>query len=92
MDSIIFHVDADKVGPNLAESIRAYFGNRPVQIIVKPDETATDVIARDEAGDDETEDQDYALPYDEIARIADALARNEPVDVAAEMKRFMDAK
>ena len=89
MNSIVFHVDADKVGPNLAESIRAYFGDRPVQIIVKPDETATDVTARDE---DEVEVQNYALPYDDIARIAAALERNEPVDVAAEMKKFMAAE
>ncbi|GAB3641625.1 hypothetical protein [Spirosoma arcticum] len=92
MDSIVFHVDADKVGPNLAESIRAYFGSRPVQIIVKPDEIATDVTTRDEAEDDETEVQNYALPYDDIARIAAALERNEPVDVAAEMKKFMAAE
>jgi myo-inositol-1-phosphate synthase len=88
MNSIVFHVDADKVGPNLAESIKAYFGNRRVQIIVKPDETTTDMTARDE--DDEA--QNYALPYDDIARIAAALERNEPVDVAAEMKKFMAAE
>lgn len=87
MDSIVFHIDADKVGPNLAESIRAYFGNRRVQIIVKPDQTAADLIARDE-----TDDRDYALPYDDIARIAGALERDEPVDLAAEMKKFMETK
>lgn len=87
MESLIFHVDADKVGPNLAESIKAYFGNRRVQIIVKPDPTTADLIAGDEATD-----QDYALPYDDIARIAEALERDEPVDVVAEMKKFMAAK
>ena len=87
MDSIVFHVDADKVGSNLTESIKAYFGNRRVQIVVRADEIAADGIARDEA-----EEQDYALPYDDIARIAEALDRNEPVDVAAEMKKFMAAK
>lgn len=87
MDSIVFHIDADNVGPNLVESIKAYFGNRRVQVIVKPEETAADLIARNEAAD-----HDYALPYDDIARIAGALERNEPVDVAAEMKKFMETK
>ena len=82
MESIVFHVDADKIGPNLAESINAYFGNRRVQIIVKPDETVAE----------KTPDLDYALPYDDIARISEALDRDEPIDVVAEMKKFMEAK
>ena len=87
MESIIFHVDADTIGPNFGESVKAYFGNRRVKIIVKSEETAADEIARDGA-----DDRDYALPYDDIARISGALERNEPIDMAAEMKRFMDAK
>lgn len=87
MESIVFHIDAEKVGPNLVESIKAYFGNRRVQITVTPEETVPGVITSTEAAD-----RDYALPYDDIARIADALERNEPVDVAAEMKKFMVAK
>lgn len=87
MNSIVFHIDADKVGPNLTESIKAYFGNRRVQITVEAVEIPAGVIARHEAAD-----HDYALPYDDIARIADALERNEPIDVTAEVKKFMDAK
>ena len=88
MDSIVFHVEADKVGSNLVESIKAYFGNRRVQIVVKVDEAATDVTDRDEAEGQEN----YALPYDDIARIAAALERDEPIDVTAEMKKFMAAQ
>ena len=51
-----------------------------------PEETAASVIARDE-----TVDHEYALPYDDIVRIADALERGEPVDVMAEIKKFMAA-
>ncbi|WP_420148153.1 hypothetical protein [Spirosoma sp.] len=87
MDSLVFHIDADKAGTNLVESIKAYFGNRRIQVIVKPEETAADVIARNEAAD-----HDYALPYDDIARIADALERNEPIDVTAEVKKFVATK
>lgn len=87
MDSLVFHIDADKAGPNLLDSIKAYYGNRRIQIIVKPEETAADVIVRNEAAD-----HDYALPYDDIVRIADALERNEPIDVMAEVKKFTVAK
>lgn len=87
MDSLVFHTDADKVGPNLLESIKAYFGNRRVQVIVKPEETVADVIASNEAAD-----REYALPYDDIARIADVLERDEPIDVVAETKKFMVTK
>ena len=87
MESIIFHIDADKVGSNLTESIRAYFGNRRVEITVKSDEAAADVTPPTQAPN-----LDYALPYDDIARISDALERNEPIDMAAEMKRFMEVK
>jgi hypothetical protein len=87
MDSIVFYVDADKVGSNLAESIKAYFGNRRVQIIVKPEETASDPTT-----DYEADVPNYALPYDDIARIADALDRNEPIDVMAEVEKFRTAK
>ena len=88
MESIIFHVDADTIGPNFGESIKAYFGNRRVQITVKPEETPAD----DEFVRDGANDRDYALPYDDIARISGALERNEPIDMAAEMKKFMEAK
>lgn len=87
MDSLVFHVDADKIGPNLAESVRAYFGTRRVQIIVKPDETATDATPADKA-----DGPDYALPYDDISRISAALDRDEAIDVVAEMKKFMETK
>lgn len=87
MDSIVFHVDADKIGPNLAESINAYFGNRRVQVIVSLDKTTADATPADKV-----DGPDYALPYDDIARIAEALDREESIDVMAEMKKFMVAK
>ena len=87
MDSIVFHIEADNIGANLAESIKAYFGGKRVQIVVKPEETAYDIVAQNKAVN-----HDYALPYDDIARIADALERNEAIDVMAEVKKFMVAK
>ncbi|MBC3788177.1 hypothetical protein [Spirosoma utsteinense] len=90
MESLVFHLDADKADQNLIDSIKAYFGTRRVQITVMPDEPTDDVIDPDK--DDEADEPDYALPYDEIARITTALQRNEPIDVMAEMKKFMGDK
>lgn len=87
MDSLVFYMDADKAGSNLLESIKAYYGNRRVQVIVRPEETSTDLTEENEAAD-----HDYALPYGEIARIAGALERNEPIDVTAEVKKFLATK
>ncbi|SOD89074.1 hypothetical protein [Spirosoma fluviale] len=87
MDSIVFHIDADKAGQDLVDSIKAYFGNRRVQIIVKAEEVVADKVAQDEVTE-----PDYALPYDDIVRIANALDRNEPVDVMAEVKKFMETQ
>ncbi len=52
-----------------------------------PEGNADKAIVRNE-----TANEDYALPYGDIVRIAEALERGEPVDVTAEMKRFMDAE
>lgn len=92
MESLVFHLDADKADQNLIDSIKAYFGTRRVKITVMPDEPAEDVSNPDRADEDEDDEPDYALPYDEIARITTALQRNEPIDVMAEMKKFMADK
>lgn len=90
MESLVFHLDADKADQNLIDSIKACFGTRRVQITVIPHEATNNITDPDNA--DEEDDQDYALPYDEIARITNALQRNEPIDVMAEMKKFMADK
>ena len=82
MDSLVFHLDADKITPALLDSIKAYYGNRRVQITVRPDDPVPNTLIPTGATT-----PDYALPYDDIARIADALDRNEPIDMAAEMER-----
>ena len=87
MDPIIFHIDADQVGTDLVERIKAHFGNRRVQITVEADDVVEKAIAASMATD-----QDYALPLQDITRIAAALERNESIDVMAEVKKFMDAK
>lgn len=87
MDSLVFHVDADKIDASMLDSIKAFYGNRRIQVIIKPEDTVTDLLAKNEVGE-----QDYKLPYEDITRIADALDRNETVDVMAELKKFMTDK
>ncbi len=87
MDSLVFHVDADKIDTTMLDSIKAFYGNRRIQVIIKPEDTVTDLLAKNEVGE-----QDYKLPYEDISRIADALDRNETVDVKAELKKFMTDK
>jgi ABC-type molybdate transport system substrate-binding protein len=87
MNSLVFHVDADKIDVTMLDSIKAFYGNRRIQVIVKPEDTVTDLLAKNEAGE-----HDYKLPYEDIARIADALDRNETIDVMAEVKKFMVEK
>jgi hypothetical protein len=38
MESLVFHLDADKADTNLLDSIKAYFGSRRVTVRVEPDE------------------------------------------------------
>ena len=87
MESIVFHIEADKAGTNLTESIKAYFGNRRVQVIVKPEQTAAEVVDRNQAAN-----HDFALPYDEIVRLANAFDHDEAVDVVAEVQKFKVAR
>ena len=39
MDSLVFHIKADKANVNLLESIKAYFGNQKIEILVRPEKT-----------------------------------------------------
>lgn len=87
MDSITFHIDADKADANLLNSIKAYFGNRRIQVIVKPEELFADLVARNESATHE-----YVLPYDEIARLANALEQDDSVDIVAEVQQFKAIK
>ena len=81
MDSLIFHVDADKADSKVLDSIKAFFGNRRVQISVQPE---IDPLTLDDL--EEKVDQNRASPvayvlqereFDEVAR---KLLNDEPID------------
>ena len=38
MDSLVFHIDADKADAKMLDSILAFFGNRRVQVSVQPED------------------------------------------------------
>ncbi len=44
MDSLVFHIDADKANVNLLESIKAYFGTQKIEILVRPEKKLVDII------------------------------------------------
>jgi hypothetical protein len=83
MQTLVFHLDTDQIGANLGDSIKAYFGHRKVQITVQPEATLSEIIAANR-----TADHEYVIPYQDLSRLADALDRDEPVDVVAEINTF----
>jgi hypothetical protein len=48
MDSLVFHLDADKANVNLLESIKAYFGTQKIEILVRPEKKPAAVIDNEE--------------------------------------------
>ena len=81
MESLVFHLDADKADTNLLDSIKAYFGSRRVSVRVEPEDD-TEAIAIAES------QYVYTLPYEKISQLADALENDEAVDVMAEIEQY----
>ncbi len=83
MESLVFHLEADKADTNLLDSIKAHFGSRRVSVRVEAEEGNTLTV------DTESESAyAYTLPYEKIAQLADALENDEPVDVLAEIEAY----
>ncbi len=83
MESLIFHLEADKADTNLLDSIKAYFGSRRVLVRVEAEED--DTVLADTVSESAYA---YTLPYEKIAQLADALENDEPVDVLAEIEAY----
>jgi hypothetical protein len=80
MDSLIFHIEADKADINMLESIRAFFGNRRIQVLVKP-ETLTMDDLQEKVRQNRTSEVAYVFEGDSFSKIADQLLNDEPVDL-----------
>lgn len=83
MSSLIFHIEADKVDSNLLESIKAFFGNQKVEILVKSESSLLETVEKNKKSG-----VSYPIPYSEIAKLADSLEANEDIDVVSEIKKY----
>ncbi|MES2778148.1 MAG: hypothetical protein V4722_28490 [Bacteroidota bacterium] len=75
MDSLTFHIEADKADVNLLESIKAYFGNRKIEILVKPERQLADIIAENRQSK-----ESYVFKGNDFDNIASQIMNEEPVD------------
>lgn len=87
MSSLVFHIDADKADVNLLESIKAFFGNQKVEILVKSEEKLSDIIKENRKSE-----ISYSIPYHELSKLADSLDADEEIDVVSEVKKYKRVK
>jgi hypothetical protein len=83
MSSLVFHIEADKADNKLLESIKAFFGNQKVEILVKSENSLLETIEKNKSSA-----VSYSIPYSEIAKLADSLEANESLDVVSEIKKY----
>lgn len=76
MDSLVFHIEADKADVNLLESIKAYFGNRKIEILVKPEKQLADIIQENKESK-----VSYVFKGDEFENLASQILNDEPADL-----------
>ncbi len=69
MDSLVFHIDADKANVNLLESIKAYFGTQKIEILVRPEKKRAAVIDNEE--DEEKRDYKKTVFLNELDEAVD---------------------
>ncbi len=75
MSSLVFHVDADKADVNILESIKAFFGNQKVEILVKSEKSLSDIIQENQKSK-----TSYVFKGDEFDSIAEKILNDEPVN------------
>lgn len=84
MSSLVFHIEADKADVAMLDSIKAFFGNRRVKVLVEPEpgpQSSADLdekIARNQAAE-----VSYVFRDDEFAQVANQLLNDQPVDLEA---------
>ncbi|TAE32019.1 MAG: hypothetical protein EAZ91_06075 [Cytophagales bacterium] len=80
MESLIFHIEADKADTNMLESIRAFFGSRRVQISVTP-EAQSLVELEVKVEKNRQSGVAYVFEGDSFATLTEQLLNDEAVDV-----------
>jgi hypothetical protein len=87
MDTLVFHVEADKLDTNVLESIKAFFGKRKIAISVEPEDVLAELVERGRQSP-----VSYVVPNEVISRMADALEADEPVDTVAEISEYKQTR
>lgn len=75
MDSLVFHIEADKADINILESIKAFFGNQKVEIFVKPEKKLSEIIEKNN-----NSKVSYVFSGDEFDSITEKILNEENVD------------
>ena len=84
MDSLTFHIEADKADVKMLESIKAFFGSRRVQISVQPEVNALTLDDLEEkVAQNRASSVSYVFNGDEFEQVTQKLLNDEPVDTEA---------
>jgi hypothetical protein len=84
MSILTFNIEADKIGPNVLDSIKAFFGSNEVTISVKQNNNELlEIIERAKASK-----VSYVVPAGVFSQMADALDNDDNFDVIAEIKNM----
>ena len=83
MDSLIFHVEADKIDTNVIDSIKAFFGKQKIQISVKSEKTLVDNSEQDIFSKIESAQQaehEYHFTSDQLKDLIEKSIDGQSVD------------
>ncbi len=80
MDSLVFHIEADKADINMLESIRAFFGNRRIQVLVQPEPMTMDDL-EEKVEKNRASGVAYVFEGESFSKIAENLLNDEPIDI-----------
>ena len=75
MNTLIYHLEADKIDHKLLESIKAFFGNRKIEISVKEEMSLDTLIEKNRESNTY-----YEFSSEEFEDFADKILREEEVD------------
>lgn len=75
MNTLVYHLEADKIDQKLLDSIKAFFGNRKVEISVKEEMSLDSLIEKNSKSE-----SFYEFTSEEFDDIADKILNDEAVD------------
>jgi hypothetical protein len=90
MESAVFHLNSEELDMRFVESIKSFFKNRRIKVIITPDDNDTVVdnqlLEAIERGENAT--IAYTIPGDEFDQLADKFIENNEFEVIEAMKKY----